>query len=186
MVLPEETLIEYFQEGKETAFKELFQRFYLPLCSFAYRYVKNDHITDDFVQDAFFNVWEKRKDFFLVSAIKSYLYLNVRNACLNWLKHQQVQYRNESELALSFYNNEEQEQMLEEDIHARIYDAIKDLSPQTRKIVLMTMEGLSNPEIASRLNISSNTVKTTKLRAYRILRKKLKDIQWILFLLLVG
>ena len=48
----------------------------------------------------------------------------------------------------------------------------------------MTMEGLSNPEIAKELGISANTVKTIKLRAYQVLRERLKGVQWLLLLLL--
>jgi sigma-70, region 4 len=50
--------------------------------------------------------------------------------------------------------------------------------------VILTMEGLSNPEIAKELGVSVNTVKTIKLRAYRVLRERLKGIQWLLLLLL--
>ena len=56
------------------------------------------------------------------------------------------------------------------------------MSEQARRIVLQTMEGASNAEIAERLEISVNTVKTLKLRAYRILRERLKGVQWLLFL----
>ena len=37
---------------------------------------------------------------------------------------------------------------LEEEVHAMVYDAIKDLSERSRRVVILTMEGLSNPEIA--------------------------------------
>ena len=52
------------------------------------------------VQDAFLKVWEKRADFYFVAAIKSFLYMSVRNACLDYLRHQKVQRRNEPELIL--------------------------------------------------------------------------------------
>lgn len=55
---------------------------------------------------------------------------------------------------------------------------------RSRRVVILTMEGLSNPEIAKELGVSVNTVKTIKLRAYRVLRERLKGIQWLLLLLL--
>ena len=78
----------------------------------------------------------------------------------------------------------EEEFILEEEVHAMVYDAIKDLSERSRRVVILTMEGLSNPEIAKELGVSVNTVKTIKLRAYRVLRERLKGIQWLLLLLL--
>ena len=65
-----------------------------------------------------------------------------------------------------------------------LYEAIKDLSEKSRDIVIMTLNGSSNIDIAKELNISVNTVKTVKLRAYRVLRKRLKGIQWLLLFLL--
>lgn len=73
---------------------------------------------------------------------------------------------------------------MEEEVHALIYETIKGLSVQSRRVVLMTMEGYSNPEIAEKLQISPNTVKTLKLRAYRTLRERLSGVHWLMFLLL--
>lgn len=53
-MLSDEILIAHLHKGDEMAFKELFCKYYLPLCSFAYQYVEDDGVTDDFVQDAFF------------------------------------------------------------------------------------------------------------------------------------
>ena len=78
----------------------------------------------------------------------------------------------------------EQEAILEEEVDSLIYNAISTLPPQAQKIVIMTMDGDSNLEIAQKLNITVNTVKSTKLKAYRILRKRLRNIQWLLALLL--
>lgn len=180
-MLSDEILIAHLHKGDEMAFKELFCKYYLPLCSFAYQYVKDDGVTDDFVQDAFFCVWEKRKNFLVLPAVKSFLYLSVKNACLNWLKHQKVVGRNEAEVAHILYTEEDEDKIRQEEIYAQIYEIIKDFSPQTRKIILMSMEGLSNPEIAARMGISQNTVKTIKLRAYRTLRKKLENPRLLLF-----
>ena len=129
-------------------FKEIFDRYYLPVKSYGFQYVEDDEIIEDFVQDAFLKVWEKRADFYFVAAIKSFLYMSVRNACLDYLRHQKVQRRNEPELILWLTEEGEEEFVLEEEVHAMVYDAIKDLSERSRRVVIMTMEGLSNPEIA--------------------------------------
>ncbi len=50
----------------------------------------------------------------------------------------------------------------------------------------MSLKGASNPEIALNLGISLNTVKTVKLRAYRVLREKLKEINWLLVIFLIS
>ncbi len=164
-------------------FKEIFDIYSLPVKSYAFQYVEDDEIVEDFVQDAFLKVWMKREDFYFVAAIKSFLYTSVKNACLDYLRHQKVQRRNEPELIMWLTEEGEEEFILEEEIHAMVYDAIKDLSERSRRVVIMTMEGFSNPEIAEKLDVSVNTVKTIKLRAYRVLRERLRGIQWLLLLL---
>ena len=78
---------------------------------------------------------------------------------------------------------EEQEYILEEEVNALIYQAIGTLSQQAQKMVIMTLNGDSNLEIAKKLNVTINTVKSTKLKAYQILRKRLRNVQWFLVLL---
>lgn len=160
----------------------LFRRFYLPLRSFAYQHVKDDSITDDFVQNAFLNLWERRMNFNAVLAVKSFLYLNVRNACLNYLKREQVRIRHEGHVIRMLTEEDCADIALEEEVNRLVYDAVAALPEQSRRVVLLTMEGVPNPEIAERLNISTNTVKTLKMRAYRMLRERLKGIQWMLLL----
>ncbi len=184
MIKSEDVFIKKFRAGNGSVFKEIFDNYYLPMKSYGFQYVENDEMVEDFVQDAFLKVWEKREDFYFVAAIKSFLYMSVRNACLDYLRHQKVQRRNEPELILWLTEEGEEEFVLEEEVHAMVYDAIKDLSERSRRVVIMTMEGLSNPEIAKELGISVNTVKTIKLRAYRMLRERLKGVQWLLLLLL--
>lgn len=52
--------------------------------------------------------------------------------------------------------------IIEEEVFGSMYDAIYKLPEQTRKIVLLTLEGVSNPKIAEQLKISVNTLKTLK------------------------
>ena len=183
-MLTDEVLIKQLRTGNQFVFREIFNRYYFPLRSFASRYIENDEVTEDFVQDAFVKVWEKRLDFFLLAGLRNYLYASVKNACFDYLRHKQMQLRHESDLTALFSESHEEKFKLEEEVHALIYEAIKGLSGQSRRVVLMTMEGYSNPEIAEKLQISPNTVKTLKLRAYRVLRERLSGVQWLIFLLL--
>lgn len=168
---------------KYSAFKNIFEAYYLPLRSFAYYFVGNDDITDDFVQDAFMKLWEKMGDFPDRASAKSFLYTVTKNSCLDHLKGRSVAGRNEKAVAASLWGPEDDMRVVEEEVHARIYNTIKELPPQARTMVLYTMEGLSNPQIAKMMEVSVNTVKTVKLRAYRVLREKLSGLSWVLFIL---
>lgn len=159
--------------------------YYLSLCTYGYAFVKDEDVVGDFVQEAFLSLWKRREGFHVFAAIKSFLYLNVKNSCLNWLKHEVVKMRNERELSEYLLCIDDEDFILENEIHEELYRALKDLPEQSRRVVVMTMHGLSNQEIASQLNISQNTVKTLKLKAYRVLRERLKNVHWFLLFLLL-
>lgn len=168
--------------GNDIRFKEIYNKLYLPLKSYALRFIPDREIIEDFIQDAFLNIWERRENFTSILAIKSFLYTNVKNSCLIHLRCQKIQARNEEEIVRLI--KEEEEFIFEEEVYSMLHEAIKDLPKRTREIILMSMEGKPNSEISEHLDISINTIKTIKLRAYRILREKLKEVQWLWFLLI--
>ena len=66
-----------------------------------------------------------------------------------------------------------------------LHQAIDTLPPQTRKIILLGLNGKNNNEIAEALNISVNAVKSLKKSAYTSLRGQLKDPMLFLLFLLI-
>ena len=84
--------------GDERVFKEIFKKYYLPVRSFAWRFVKDNDIAEDIVQDCFLNVWEKRLTFNVIAEIRNYLYTSTRNACLDHLKHEQIKQKHAIQL----------------------------------------------------------------------------------------
>ena len=65
-----------------------------------------------------------------------------------------------------------------------LHQAIDTLPPQTRKIILLGLNGKNNNEIAEALNISVNTVKTQMKIAYKTLRQLKDPMLFLLFLLI--
>ena len=80
-----------FSRGDEKAFRVLYDKYVVALRYFAAKYLNEDTMIDDVVQDAFVDLWEKRADFRGEYAVKAYLYKAVRNDCLNLMRHQQVE-----------------------------------------------------------------------------------------------
>lgn len=54
-----------------------------------------------------------------------------------------------------------------------LHTAIDKLPAQSKQIIMLSMEGLSNAEVGEKLGISVNTVKTLKKNAYAVLRQVL-------------
>lgn len=183
-MVDDKLLIKQLSEGNRLVFKRIFEDYYRPLCGFSRKFIPDSDVCDDIVQESFLGLWNKRTEISSFNVIKSYLYTSVRNACLNHLRHQNVKDKSEAEVMALSSDWYMEDSIVEEEVHSEIYEAIKDLSPQSRKVVVMTMNGLTNPEIAADLGVSVNTVKTLKKRGYQFLRERLKGIHWILLLLL--
>ncbi|WP_320018590.1 RNA polymerase sigma-70 factor [Labilibaculum manganireducens] len=177
-------LIKQLAEGNRLIFKRIFEDYYRPLCGFSRKFIADTDVCDDIVQESFLGLWNRRAEISSFNAIKSYLYSSVRNACLNHLRHQSVKEKSEADILALSSDWYLEDSIVEEEVHSQIYEAIEDLSPQSRKVVIMTMNGLTNPEIAADLGVSVNTVKTLKQRGYQFLRGRLKGMHWLLLLLL--
>ncbi|WP_421920946.1 RNA polymerase sigma-70 factor [Marinifilum sp.] len=169
--------IEKFRIGNQSAFRHLYDKYYEALLLFGQKYILNNEAVEDIVQDSFIIVWEKRTSFFQEASIKSFLYKAVRNSCLNYLDHQKVMRKHETQSKVDvlseeyFLNN-----VIEEEVNRIIAETVERLPESARFIYLLSLKGLKNAEIAEDLNISINTVKTQKQRANKYLKENLKDL----------
>lgn len=163
----------------------LFTTYYRSLCYFGYKLTGNKEMAEDVAQDSFVKYWNKRTDFINETAIRTFLYLTVRNACLNLIRHEMV----ERKYALHHdQGNWETEKGLEYLIRAEvlrdIHKAIEELPMGCRQVLkLAYFENLKNEEIATHLGVSVNTVKTHKQRAISILRYKLATSSFLILLI---
>lgn len=171
-----------FQHGDKEACKLIFNMLYPVMCSFARKYIGSDEDSEDIAQEIFIELWHQHAKFESLNQIKAFLYLSVKNKCLNFRKHQIVK----DKYSDSFQSDIEQsfdEYIIEAEVIQNLNTLIESLPEQRKQIILQSMQGLSNNEIAENMSISINTVKLHKKIAYRQLRDKLGSSPFILSLL---
>lgn len=175
------TCIERLRSDSSGALKELYDKYYETLVLFGTKYVAEQAVVEDIVQETFIKVWEKRHYFFQEEALRAFLYKSVRNACLNQLEHVAV-HKKYTEEAISNLRSEEYflQNVISEEVQRIIHETVEKLPAAAKTIYLMSLNGYKNLEIAEDLGISVNTVKTQKLRAKRFLQENLKKIHTIL------
>lgn len=180
MVMTEQVWLEKLEQGEEEAFRVLFETFYARLGSFACRFVDEQVVAEDIVQDILYDLWMKKLHFENLWALKSYLYNMVRNRCLDILKHRKV----EEKYLREQRNHENSEsfllQLLEDEVYILLKEAIQTLPSQTAKVFELILDGLDNTEISAKLNLSLDAVKSHKKRGKKLLQEKLKRM--ILFI----
>lgn len=168
-------IIKHIKRGEKRAFQEVFDAYFHALSAFGYRYVTDQLVVEDMVQEAFISFWEKRQDFDHLSALKSFLYTSVRNKCLNHIKHLAVRKKHESNLVYELESDHSYgHHVVEEETFNQLLTEIKLLPDSAQEIMILALNGLKNQEIADELDISINTVKTQKKIAYSKLKQKLE------------
>ena len=158
-------------QGDEEAFKILYEEFFHALLAIACKYVESE-VAKDIVQDTFFKLWTTPHKFSATTDLRCYLYRSVQNQCLNYIRNKKVEdrYRDRVEVVSEdfFYNT-----VLEEEIFIRLQQAIDELPEKYRKVINLSLEGLSDKEVALRLGISIDAVKQQKKRGKEQLKEKL-------------
>ena len=162
----------------------IFTSYYSLLCYFAFRYVQNDEAARDIVQDLFVGLMEKKPAFQSEVHLKNFLYLTVKNNCLNYLRSKLSR-----EHYIEYIKREAREdefdcRVMEAEIYQKLNKAVEMLPTECRKVFeLYFFEGMDNEAVARTLQISIHTVKAQKKRGKQILRKNLRGL-FPLFLLL--
>ena len=74
------------QTDENINFDDLFRYNYRPLCLYALHYLQDADLSEDIVQESYAALWEKLQEGAHVLNRKSYLYMMVRNRCLDHLR----------------------------------------------------------------------------------------------------
>ena len=179
------TVVGLLRAGDEKCFDALFRRYYKPLCTYATRFVAAAR-AEELVQDTLMWVWENRTSLLPEMPLKSLLFTIIKNKCLNHLRHKtialetinnmQEEYNMTLRMNLDSLEAFEQHIFSDQDIEDLINRALDSLPTKCKEIFIMNkLEGKKQEQIATELNLSTNTVRNQISIAYKKLRNELKD-----------
>ncbi|MCK7559356.1 sigma-70 family RNA polymerase sigma factor [Chitinophaga sedimenti] len=171
--LDDDHLWRQLQQGSESAFKELFSRYFRRMITIAYYELKDVESSRDVVQEAFANLWEKRANLDCDANPKSYLITSVRNACSNLHRKRGSHDRyvrqvepTEPVIQPRWMENKE--------LGVSLELAFSSVPAASQHAVRMRYQhGFSCKEIARMNNISEGSVKNNISRGLRIIRETL-------------
>lgn len=159
-------------------FDILFRTYYSPLLMFALQYVDDIDDADDVVSAAYEDLW---KNFSTVEAktAKSYLYVSVRNLCIDMLRRRKCHERYVEFARLMSAPAVDVAQGLDEDYREGVVNSLfEQLKPPTSDILRACyVEEKKYRQVAEEMNISVSTVKKHIIKALKIIRRMRKNIK---------
>ena len=170
--MPDELILfEKMQRGDTSALEYFFREYTDMLYYRAFGFVKDNLVAEDIVQEVFIRFWQLRKNLKITDSVPGYLCKAVDHRCQNYLEHLKVKHH---------YEESQRWEIMEEEV---------PLPEKCREIfILACIEGLKYKEVAERLDVSVNTVKTQLKSAYSKLRTEFneKDLEIIALLIFLG
>jgi RNA polymerase sigma-70 factor (ECF subfamily) len=164
---------------KEKTFSELFQRYYIPFCLYAKRFIDDRDLREDLVSEVFTTLWDKiEHDEIQSDTVVAYLRVSVQNACLNHLKHARYvqDYAEQWAIRAPLYEETPDTLYTEETLWQLLLKTLNKLPSEYRKAFIDSYyHGKTHTEIAAEMEISVKSVNRYKQKAITLLRNELKE-----------
>jgi RNA polymerase sigma-70 factor (ECF subfamily) len=187
-------LAERVRAGDAVAYETLFHRYFRPLHSFAFSYVRAADVAEDLTADVFVRVWEGRTRLTLTGSLRNYLYAAVRNEALAHLRRQRMVQRVHAAAVAAGRSPgignapvAADRELQQRELAAALDEAIQRLPERAREaLVLHRQHGFSYADVAATMGISPRTVEVHIRRAFQSLRVQLADFLVLLLCLVAA
>ena len=164
-------------KGDASAFKEVYGKFNKKIYTVVLKMLKSKVLAEEVTQEVFLKLWRYNQQFNDFDHMEAWLRTTAKNLSLNTFRKVALE-KKLSEQAFRQFNethNITEEAILLNDTKKQLGAAIEKLPSQQREIyILCQQDGLKYEEVADRLNISVNTVKTHMKRALASIRSSMK------------
>ncbi|MBD1394362.1 RNA polymerase sigma-70 factor [Mucilaginibacter glaciei] len=146
----------------ESAFNDLYKQQYFNLYRYAFSFLGDKEAAEEVVQDVLLKIWLGRHKLPVIKNVQGYLYVAVKNACLNNIRSQNSKQLKEEHINNAYYFQliaDPAQLLISKQLHSNILRAVAALPPKCKMIFKMVKEdGLSCNEVAQILELSPKTV----------------------------
>ena len=187
--LDKDHIISLLASSDERGLKILHQTYYPYLRVVGSRYLKDKDRVEDVIQDAFYDIWIKRKSLKIKVNFKFYLRAIVIHKCLSIIrKEQRIVHLAQIDHDSNNHATTPEDHLNFIEIKKQINDIVDQLPNKCKQVFLLSrIEGKSHKDISAQLGISTKTIENHMTRALKSLRKGISDYLFIiLFLFQLG
>jgi RNA polymerase sigma factor (sigma-70 family) len=166
------SMMELVQSGDKEAFETLVLKHRISAIRFAQRYIRDEFIAEDIVQDSFTIIYVKRMDYKTKYSFKTFLYTIIRNKCIDYLRKN----KNLSIDDVEIMTSSAEEVVMHREERKEIIEMVSTLKKEyQRAIYLYQYECMSYKEIAMIMNKTVPQVKITIFRARKKIQKAVEE-----------
>lgn len=164
--------------GEKEAFQELFERYAPRIYQFSFSYLKNKADAEGLVQDVFLILWEKRETLDQSKNIKAFIFKLAVNTIYDFIRRKNIEgaYKDFASANFEPQPDSTWHQVIFDEMLGKLDVLVKQMPTERQKIFRLSREnGLTNDEIASKLNLSRRTVENQLYRAIAFLKKHFRN-----------
>lgn len=164
--------LDALRNGDHKAFEAVFTAYYNKTKAFIYGYIKSGADAEELAEDLFVDLWENRRCIDLSKSFNAYLHTIARNSAINFLKHKYVHEKYINEIPAWESHHSSEDDYLAKELGLLIEEVVDSMPEQRKQIYRLSRnEGLSNGEIAERLNTTKRNVESQLSLALKEIRK---------------
>jgi RNA polymerase sigma-70 factor (ECF subfamily) len=182
----DEQLLRAMARGEHVALELLYTRYWQHLFMAAYNVLKNKSASEDIVQEAFVQVWQRREKLDIQTSLQAYLFSIIRYSVFRYIKKEQAHSQVFENLEDRLQYITPEDIVVEKNIRSQVATIVNGLPEKCREIYILSREEqLSHNEIATRLNISTKTVENHITIALRKIRFNIARMAGIFFFIII-
>lgn len=161
--------------GNESALSYFMDLYSHNLHFFAYKLVRDKDAIPEIISESFVKLWKNRTQFYSIEELKSFLYIVVRNSCLDQAKKVRERYPH-GQIEEAFFLTNPENDILTKIIHTELItligEALEKLPKQQAEIFRLTiLEGKTTAEVCEELQTTASTVYFARSKAINTLRR---------------
>jgi RNA polymerase sigma-70 factor, Bacteroides expansion family 1 len=186
----DERIIVNLNKGELKAFEQIYDAFYVYLCTIATAYIFDRDVAKEIVNDVFINLWDHREN--IAYPITPYLKKSVQNRSLNYIRSLQSRERMLNDVGEDLYQFQEEyvissdtplSVLEQKEVDELILNAINNLPERCRAIFKDNLyNNKSYGEIAEAYGITVSTVRVQIKIALTKIKEALQPILTYFFL----
>lgn len=178
----DEELFALLKNNSEKAFDILFKRYWDKLLQTAYIKLQSQEEAEEVVQQVFMDIWNNRLQTELRFTFRTYISAALKYIIFARLaqRKKNIQMPFEQDESEEFVDDSTQQWLNFNDVRNKLEILISQLPEKCEMVFRLSREeGLSNKEIADKLNISTKTVETHITKAIKSIKSGLNQ-PWVI------